>query len=724
MNASTTDDGTTVASTTEPITGSEQPKSEPTPNAAGVADNPSDQENLETPTTSSQATQPHHSDQHTSGATEDDDDPPPPPPVFQRRRSSHSSGGAPESLQNDAPEGEGPGRFAASPASRSARLGVLRTVGRTLPDVVSSVLRWSRGPEGQAVTGRPRKPPERRKDRYRKYPGEPGYRPPKRRNGPRAGQQPTGGTADPAHADGGTDKSDCNDGLRRAPKCAFPSLGPAVWEWAAAHLLVPDGPFAGEALLLTGDQTEVLYEWYRLDEFGLPVYRRGCWRAPQGAGKSPLLAVIALAELAGPSRCDGFDAKGQPVAVAPPSSHIQCAAVSSDQSANVYKAAYLMAAESDLAGDVLDVGLTRIHRKDGRGLLEPVTASAGSRLGQRLTFVVADESHLWNRQNGGDRLADVLRRNAAKMGGRSFEVSNAPMLGEGSVCEATTQAAADSAEGLLYVSREAPPVDDLTDFDSVRTALAYVYGDAATDRGGWVDLDRVAKDAGADPDTVRRYFFNQTTSGGLTPFDLERWQTLTRVRDIDPVKVRGLGFDGSQSRDGTAFYGATDDGHVFEIGNWYAPPGASKTWKVPRDEVMEVLRDALTLYESAVLYADPPLWQSELAQLMDEFSTRSERVVAVPTASAVRFAPMCERFATAIEEGHVTHTGDSTLTEALSACVKKLVRLRDDPEDMRTRFVVDKAKPRKNDAAIAVILAFSAAMEAPAPPPRLVDNIH
>ena len=106
-----------------------------------------------------------------------------------------------------------------------------------------------------------------------------------------------------------------------------------MWEWTASHLLVPDGRDAGAALLLTGDQTEVLYEWYRVDGFGLPVYRRGCWRAPQGCGKSPLLAVIALAELCGPSRCEGFDGKGRPVAVPPPSSHIQCAAVSSDQSA-------------------------------------------------------------------------------------------------------------------------------------------------------------------------------------------------------------------------------------------------------------------------------------------------------------------------------------------------------------------------------------------------------
>jgi len=85
-----------------------------------------------------------------------------------------------------------------------------------------------------------------------------------------------------------------------------------------------------------------------------------------------------------------------------------------------------------------------------------------------------------------------------------------------------------------------------------------------------------------------------------------------------------------------------------------------------------MLREALTSYKYAVLYADPQLWQDELAELMDEFSSRKfQLVVQVPTASAVRFAPMCERLATAIEEGHVTHDGESVLLEALSACVRR-----------------------------------------------------
>jgi len=56
-----------------------------------------------------------------------------------------------------------------------------------------------------------------------------------------------------------------------------------------------DGPHAGEPLELSATQTQILYEWYRLDEEGVFSYRRGCWRAAQGTGKSPLGGAIALA---------------------------------------------------------------------------------------------------------------------------------------------------------------------------------------------------------------------------------------------------------------------------------------------------------------------------------------------------------------------------------------------------------------------------------------------
>jgi hypothetical protein len=42
--------------------------------------------------------------------------------------------------------------------------------------------------------------------------------------------------------------------------------------------------------------------WYAVDEFGRFVYRKGVLQRMKGWGKDPLLAVICLVELVGPSR--------------------------------------------------------------------------------------------------------------------------------------------------------------------------------------------------------------------------------------------------------------------------------------------------------------------------------------------------------------------------------------------------------------------------------------
>ena len=500
----------------------------------------------------------------------------------------------------------------------------------------------------------------------------------------------------------------------RAPACAFPSLGPAVWKWCAAHLLVPDGPQVGAPLRLNADQTHVLYEWFRLDERGAFVYRRGAWRAAQGSGKSPLLAAIALAELCGPTRFGGWDAKGKPVAVAAATAWVQIAAVSEDQAGNIFKAAHAMASDSDLAGVELDVGLTRITRLDGHGLCEAVTASASTRFGQRATFICLDETHLWTKQNRGDRLADVLRRSVAKMGGRSFEATNAHGVGEGSVAEATSKAALEGADGLLYVACEAPPLEDLSDPVAVRAALAVAYGAAAVDRGGWVDLDRLARDISdpaTAPDDGRRYFLNQLVSGGAVPVDIATWESLGVESVVSEGSRVGLGFDGSISDDETVLYGCTADGHLFLVGAWSRPDLAPADWRIPRGDVHATVAHAFERYDVAVMFCDPPRWWSEL----DEWAALygEDRVVALDTNQASRFAPLCDRFATAVAERAVSHDGDVALTRALAACRRKNVRLRDDPADGRTRFVVVKADTRKIDRAVAAILALGAAEAMP-----------
>ena len=72
--------------------------------------------------------------------------------------------------------------------------------------------------------------------------------------------------------------------------------------------------------------------------------RRGALRRPQGWGKSPFLAALALAELAGPTRFGAW-LNGEPMPALPVAPLVQLAAVSEDQSQNTYAAAYGMARE-------------------------------------------------------------------------------------------------------------------------------------------------------------------------------------------------------------------------------------------------------------------------------------------------------------------------------------------------------------------------------------------
>jgi hypothetical protein len=356
-----------------------------------------------------------------------------------------------------------------------------------------------------------------------------------------------------------------------------------------------------------------------------------------------------------------------------------------------------------------------MHLVGETGRLEPVTASAGSREGQRITFAVLDETHLWTKRNGGHRLAAVLRRNARKMGARTFESTNAPIIGEDSVAEKTHQAALAGAAGLLYDAVEAPHVEDLTDTEAVKAALRIAYGDST-----WVPLDQVAleiADPASDPSDVRRFWFNQLTSGGDCPFDLEAWDQQADPTIVVPDGASvGLGFDGSISDDRTVLYGCRIEPdqlpHIFEIGSWSRPAGVTE-WHVPRLEVAETVRESFARW-NCVLFGDPPRWWSELEAWALEHG--EDRVIALDTNQARRFAPECDRFATEIRSRALTHDGSPRLRESLAACAKKKVRLADDDDDGRSRFVIVKADTRKIDDAVGAILARAASVLIPEPP--------
>ncbi|MEO5875510.1 MAG: hypothetical protein ABIS86_16970 [Streptosporangiaceae bacterium] len=500
-----------------------------------------------------------------------------------------------------------------------------------------------------------------------------------------------------------------------------PSLGWELLDWLSDYLPAPND--TSQPLVFTDEQAGLIVEWYALDpKTGKFSYRRGCSRRSKGWGKSPIEAGKSIAELCGPVRFGGWDAAGEPVGRpwgtrGDPAAWVQIAAVSEDQTDNTYGALYefLTANDGRAADDLgIDVGLTRCYMREGRGKIEPVTASAGSREGQRVTYGVLDETHLWTLTNGGVKLARTLRRNVAKMGGRSYETTNAFVPGEKSVAEGTHTAIDKGAVGVFYDAVEAPEVRETDSDEVLRAALAVAYGDS-----GWVDLDRIVADI-RDPETPwedsRRFFLNHNVDDRRKAVEAARWKRLA-LAGVTPGQGEriGLGFDGSISNDATALIGCGLVGgkpHVFEIATWVRPEGVSE-WRIPRAEVREAVAEAFAFWDVGLMLNDPAKWQTEIDEWAAEHG--EEVVVVFDTNVPTRMARACDRWLVAIKEGAYSHDAADVHSAHVLAMHRRKVRLRDDDDDGRTKFVFVKGPDKaKIDAGIAGVLALEAFATMPA----------
>ncbi|MCK2242330.1 MULTISPECIES: hypothetical protein [unclassified Crossiella] len=441
----------------------------------------------------------------------------------------------------------------------------------------------------------------------------------------------------------------------------FPTLGHLVYDWVAEHLVIPDGDHKGQPFLLTGEQYEFVCWWYRIDpETGKFVYRRGQLMRSQKWGKGPLLAALSAAELLGPVLPDGFDADGEPVGRPWPTPWVQLTAVSEDQADNTYSALLPMLREGPLANRRgLDVGLTRVVTATG-GRLQRVTASSGSRLGQRITFACQDETHLWTPSSGGVRLAETQRRNLGGVGGRALETTNAYRPGERSVAESTYEAA--RKDRSVYVNaRHARRHLNLTHTRAVRAELRHVYGDSV-----WVDLDRILaeiRDPATGETNARRYFLSELVAGEDAFFDPARWAACALPGlEIAPGSAVTLGFDGSVRHDCTGLVATDLDSRFQEVfGLWSRPEDAGPDWEISTTEVTAVLTAIMDTYDVRMVYADPwagwrdtvGTWALNWPGRVREFDTTMVK----PTATAL------DSYRTAIGRKSLSHNGDPVFAD-------------------------------------------------------------
>lgn len=506
----------------------------------------------------------------------------------------------------------------------------------------------------------------------------------------------------------------------------FPTLGWDILAWLFAHLPHPTDD--ARPLILTDDQARDVLEFYRLDpETGRRVYRRAHEEQAKGWGKSPFAAAIALAEFVGPVCFDGWDANGQPVGVpwgtgGRRSPWIQIAAVSESQTYNTWRQvwSFLGARKGRVADDLgIDEGKTLLYRKSNpASFMERVTASAGSREGQELTFAGIDEPQLYKPSNRGDVLVATILRNLAKTGGWALLTGNAPVLGLETVAELLGK----SSPGVYFSARR-PTEKPQRDWPEERllAQLETTYGDVP-----WVPRDRLLeemRDPAAKWEDVLRFFFNTRVEVG----EVEgRWM---------PPEAWAMAGEGEAAfRAGTPTYACVRIAHDHRSGAVaYAQRQGDRVLLrcrlfQPQTEddldlgmMEEYLAELHRLYPARVLglrrwsaqrpERPYPMAGPEIAY-NGSFFERSAQVlkkagmalIDIPN-SQERIAPASEQLLELVLAGQLTHDGGPELTKQIGAVIAK---------PAVKGWTLEDAGP----AALAAMVAVDQAMKAPREPSR------
>ncbi|NEW49345.1 hypothetical protein GV792_04715 [Nocardia cyriacigeorgica] len=521
-----------------------------------------------------------------------------------------------------------------------------------------------------------------------------------------------------------------------------PTLGYQAIDWMVENLAAPaKGEYEPFTPYL--EQEDFILRWYEIDPTtGRFLRHRGLLGRPRGWGKSPLLAALAAFEALGDCLPDGWDADGQPVGrpwstIRTPLVHI--AAVSEEQTRNTWQPLLEMLRE----GPVLDnyPGVDPLETKVflPRGAIEQITSSARTTKGAPIVFATLDQTEEWVPSNGGPKLAQAIRTNAAKNGGRTLESPNAYIPGEQSVAESSAAYAASIREGrartkgLLWDHREAPPETDMSDRDSLIAGFRVAYGDSSGHPGGCVihdppcppghvDLDALVEqvyDPASDVQQLRSDLLNQITHASDSWVSAPVWEARKNLKSpIQPGDVVTLGFDGSMGRtkgkaDATALIGCRlRDGHLFEVMVREAGQG-EQNWVPNPMDFDAAVHQAFALYKVVGFYADPTGWQEWTTRWAARYRRRlkvkgtgTNPVHAWPRGKDARIEHYVEQLRQAIATGEMSHDGSGALT-------RHVLNARRRPTN--TGYLLYKKypdSPDKIDSAYAATLAWKARSDA------------
>lgn len=521
------------------------------------------------------------------------------------------------------------------------------------------------------------------------------------------------------------------------PAESWPTLGPQVCDFLEDRSVYGPGSLKGEPYVVGDEWRALIYRMYEVHPkghrwAGRRRFKRVVASVRKGLAKTEVMAEIAYAELhpEGPVRCDGFDARGNPVGRPVRDPYIPLLAATLEQVEELaYGALYVLCTEGPDA-DLFDCALERIvrlgptGRADGKAVA--LSNSPGARDGARTSFQGFDEPHRLFLP----RAIAAHETMVANLEKRVMEdpwglyVGTAGELGQGSIAEGLHVEAEQIAQGkitdpqLCYFYRYAAGTYDLDDASAREAAVAEATGPAGEfGPGQFHSIARQWDRPSADKAYLERVWLNRWVKSGQQAFDPNRWAELATTEPIPDGAFVAAGFDGARRRDSTGIV-ITDivTGRQQLWATWERPPDLAldADWEVPEGEVTAAWRQIRERFELWRAYCDPPHWTETVGSWAgmwpDEFEEWWTNRRA-PMTRAVR------AYREAMESGALTHVHrrDDPLDEAfdrhIAAAGRKDVNLWDD--DGQRLFILQKLHPdRKFDNAMAGCLSWQARLEA------------
>jgi hypothetical protein len=387
------------------------------------------------------------------------------------------------------------------------------------------------------------------------------------------------------------------------------------------------------------------------------LYDSAFFSRPKGSDKSGLGARLALFEAFGPCRFAGWAAggevyrdpwglgfeyvyePGEPMGAPVHVPYIRIMATEEGQTGNVYDSIHYNLTDDDAPLSKVPgvkAGLAQISLPGG-GEITPSTASSASKDGGKETFVVFDETHLYNTPELRRMYKTVTRnmRKRKKIAGTWYlETTTMYAPGEDSVAEATYKEAQRIKERqpirqrLMYDHRWGE-CEDLSQLEQLKIAIAEAFGEAID----WNDLQGIVDeftDSRSNTQDSRRYFLNAATETADVWFAQRELAAIPRPDDpLTDRDVIALGFDGSRKRnrgvtDATALIAfRLRDRCLFEVRIWEQPLGPEgESWEIPRLEVDAEVRDAFRRFTVVAFYADPAKWEETVGTWERDFGPR------------------------------------------------------------------------------------------------------